>query len=159
MSVNSLVNQVFSNYVDFYSSMPDAGIMPFSKSAIQKMAAEIPEKDLIRVARNVAESDVADIVLAMRGDYTLESFRWMFKIWCTLSGFAYREKEEEGNVVCIVQHNMGKPFSLFLEQTLATILGKKAKGKFELQLASNFVIATIHQQDSERENPRASTAG
>jgi hypothetical protein len=128
--------------------MPDTGIIPFPRVAIQKIMDVPSEQDITRVAREVAESNIGDIALIMKGDHDLESYKDVFRSWRAISNFVYREKEEEGKSICIVQHNMGKKFSLFLEQLLAAILTKMTKGRFEFQTTNDFVVTEIHNVNS-----------
>lgn len=142
--LNTLVNQVFQNHVNHYSPMLDKDFIPLPAIAVQKMMDQISKQDLTRIAHEAAESIVADRILIMRENHKQESFNNLLKTWCTVAGLAYLEKEERGKSVCIVQHNMGDKFSLFLEQIFYIILSRSVQNKFTIERPNDSVIIVTY---------------
>lgn len=114
LSMNVLLNHIVEDYFEFASIAKKAGMMPFSKKLIQVVMNQLEEKEIIRLAKRAATTDVPDLVYMKRNKFTIETFLDTMLAWVRYSGFNYRDTYDDDVRTISLQHNMGSKWSTFL---------------------------------------------
>jgi hypothetical protein len=128
-SLNTLANQIFRQHIDWHSKASKAGYVPLQKPVIIKLLDRLSEEDVIRVAEEVSKDMFKDVMLLMRDENDLVSTLNVIETWVRVSGFPYKlEVDEEKEVYSyVIQHDMGKKFSLLLATRARVILERLGK--------------------------------
>ncbi|MGQ0606385.1 MAG: hypothetical protein ACT4OD_05485 [Candidatus Nitrosotenuis sp.] len=121
-SLNVLVNQVLSNYVEWEMDAAKAGWILTQRQVLSKLIDTIDEKTVLAVAEKVAESGGKDSILYMSGKYDLDGLLSNIRISAQRSGFSIKEYANERNLEMIVQHDLGWKWSLFFKHYYQKIL-------------------------------------
>ena len=134
-SLNTLSNQIFRQHIDWHSKAAKAGYVPLQKPVIIKLLDRISEEDVIQVAEEANRDIFKDVMLLMRDKNDLISSLNLFETWVRASGFPYKIEVDEDKEVYsyVIQHDMGKKFSLFLAIRVRVILE-------QLEKEGNFVV-------------------
>jgi hypothetical protein len=135
-SLNTLANQIFRQHIDWHSKASKAGYVPLQKPVIIKLLDRLSEEDVIRVAEEEVSKDMfKDVMLLLRDENDLVSTLNVIETWVRVSGFAYKLEVDEDKEVYsyVIQHDMGKKFSLLLAARARVILER-------LEKQGNFVV-------------------
>jgi hypothetical protein len=92
-----------------------AGWVPTHRSVLTKLMGTIDEKNISKIAEEIAESSGKDVILYMYGKYTLESLLTNIRISAQRSGFSIKEYEENRNLEIVIQHDLGWKWSMFFK--------------------------------------------
>lgn len=142
ISVNTLANQIFKNYVEWDSTAVNAGWVVFPKPAIKELIDKMPLKDLELIAKNEAEYH-KDMQLLMLGEQSIMGLLIMLKQHCNKSGFSFTETIKENNIIhFIIQHDLGDKFSFF-NKILYTKMVNDLGYKLDMETTKNTVALHI----------------
>ena len=134
-SLNTLANQIFRQHIDWHSRASKAGYVPLQKPVIIKLLDRLSEEDVIRAAEEVSKDMFKDVMLLLRDENDLVSTLNLIETWVRVSGFPYKLEVDDDKEVYsyVIQHDMGKKFSLLLATRARVILER-------LEKQGNFVV-------------------
>lgn len=134
-----LINQILKDHLDWNTNAAQARFIPVPKPTMSGIIDKLTEEEISEVAINVAKNTV-DIGLLLRGEYTLTSFLNILETWSRISCFAY--KHEANNEVhnFLIQHDMERNYSLFVEEVFRYRLEEMFKIKLEFTITDNTII-------------------
>lgn len=134
-SLNTLANQIFRQHIDWHSKASKAGYVPLQKPVIIKLLDRLSEEDVIRVAEEVSKDMFKDVMLMLRDENDLVSTLNLIETWVRVSGFPYKLEVDDDKEVYsyVIQHDLGKKFSLLLATRARVILER-------LEKQGNFVV-------------------
>ncbi len=121
-SLNVLVNQILSGYVEWEMDSARAGWIPMQRSILTKMIEVLDEKDVYDIAEKAAVASGKDSILYMYGKYNLESLLSNIRISAQRSGFSLKEYNETGGLELVIQHDLGWKWSLFFKMYYQKIM-------------------------------------
>lgn len=114
ISLNTLANQVFKNFVDWDATATKAGWLVFHKTALKEIINNVNEDTLKKLAVQTADY-VKDVTLVMSERHDLESYLSMLRHRAKKSGFVLIESHRGPGRRLILQHDMGKNWSSFFK--------------------------------------------
>lgn len=117
ISLNTLVNQLFLSYANFDRYYERMGFVKMSKVTFTKILQITPEKELVELAREVAQNSSRVIILARYGTLLLTS---VLNYLDNLADYAYYVERSEvhspgGKRVITLMHSYGEKGSIFVE--------------------------------------------
>lgn len=121
VTLNTLVNQLIADYFEWSMTAVDAGWLVMPKVTAGK-AFELLSQDQILSLADATFQEMRDITIFMKGKDSKQSFLSLMRIGVEKSGFALRELEKEGKTIFIIQHDMGRNFSLLYKSVVGTIM-------------------------------------
>lgn len=153
VTVNTLVNQLIADYFDWGKTAIEAGWMVMPKTTVSK-ALEMLGQDEIRSLADAAYQETKDMFIFMKGKDDEQSFLSILRIISEKSGFHLRELERDGKTTFIIQHDLGRNYSLFSKSLYETIMHNYGvQVKFEttnhsliMSLMSSFIFSLFTLQ-------------
>jgi hypothetical protein len=135
VSLNILVNQILTRYVEWDSYEPKVGMIPVAKPVLIQLFENISEEKIVEIATNVGRSAVKDIALFMKHQINIESFLQWFETRMKTSSVEISHQRLNNNNSkihsYIIKHDLGKNWSVFhktiFESILQDVLGKPLK--------------------------------
>jgi len=143
VSLNTLVNEIFANYLHWDMTATKAGWVVVLSEVLKSFLDEIDDKVLYKIAIRTADS-TRDVRLMMTGDDTLDGFLSILRNRLRKSGISYTESSDNKMLKFIIHHNMGKKWSYFYKiqhERMLQNLGQSA----ELEFTDNSLIIHIRQ--------------
>lgn len=143
ISLNTLVSQIIDSYVNFGASVSKAGMIPISKSVFIELLEGYSEEQIKAIAKRTQEKIRIDRALQLRGRYNFEVLVDIFESWLKATGFSYRHNRDAENAsrhTFIVQHNMGRKYSLFLLEALKVNSEPVLTRKVEYTITDNSLV-------------------
>ena len=114
VSLNSYVNQIFTDHVDWHANASKAGMVCFPKTLLVKIMDKLPEEEIILIAENMAHNEMKEIILMMRKRPDPSAFLDLIESWMKASDFHFRHSVDDSTHEFIIQHEMSKNWSLFM---------------------------------------------
>lgn len=112
VTLNTLVSQIIADYFDWSLTAIDAGWMVMPKMTV-KMAFEMLSQDEIRTLADATYQGKKEMFIFMKGKDDEQSFLSILRMRAEKSGFHLRELEKEDKTTLIIQHDMGRNYSLY----------------------------------------------
>jgi hypothetical protein len=143
ISLNTLASQIVDSYVNFGESVSKAGMIPISKSVLIELLEGYSEDQIKAIAERTQKKIRIDRALLLRGRYDFEVLVDIFESWLKATGFSYRHNRDAENAsrhTFIVQHNMGRKYSLFLLEALKVNAEPVLTRKVEYTITDNSLV-------------------
>jgi len=116
VSINSLTNQIISSYIKLYSPAQRAGITFIPKSVLIPIIDSLAEYQIANIAEVFRKNGYEETLLMMSKDYSLSVILDLFDSWLNVSNMQFDRVSGENSLTYIINHGMGKKWSLFLEK-------------------------------------------
>ena len=116
VSINSLANQIISSYIKWYSPAQRAGITFVPKSVLIPIIDSLAEYQIANVAEEFRKNGYEETLLMMSNEYSLSVILDLFDSWLSVSNLQFNRETSENSLKYIINHGMGKKWSLFLEK-------------------------------------------
>jgi hypothetical protein len=118
ISLNTLVNQILREYIEWYANAPKVGYLVVRKSLISAMLEKFNEDQIRKLAKLTAKQS-REINLLFTSEYTLESALKVIEYKMRLSGYVYRKDVNDNQFLYTIEHGMGPKWSLYLAELFA----------------------------------------
>ena len=116
VSLNTLTNQIIKSYIKWYSPAQRAGIMFVPKCLLIPIIDNLAEYQIERLAEQFRKSGYEETLLMMSKEYSLPVILDLFDSWLNVSNMQFDRKSSEGSLTYIINHGVGRKWSLFLEK-------------------------------------------
>ena len=119
ITVNALVSQAIKYHVGWHATASKIGFISVRRSLITKLMEKCTDEDILSISRHMGKMSNKDVLMLLGGEYNIKSALDVFETWLKVSGFPYRhEVKNHTTHMYIIQHDMGKKWSLYLSQIL-----------------------------------------
>ena len=138
VNLNTLVNQIIKDHLDWHANAALAGFFYVPRPTFRRLVDHLTEEEISELAIIIAKKDL-DIGLLLTGEFTLSSFLNILENYSRISTFAY--KHEVANEVhnFIIQHDMGRNYSFFVKEIFQYIFQDVFKIKLDFTITDNTV--------------------
>ncbi len=116
VSINTLANQIIRSYIKWYSPAQRAGIMFVPKSLLMPIIDNFAEYQMENLAEQFRKSGYEEALLMMSKENSLPEILDLFDSWLNVSNLQFDRKSREGSLTYIINHGLGRKWSLFLEK-------------------------------------------
>jgi len=139
ITVNSLVNKIMQDYVEWGAQIPSINLIPISATLIGAFLKSHNEEQIRNVAKEHAEIHMVENLLVVKNEETLEAFLDGVQNWCKSAGFplSFRDKNDRTNYT--IMHRQGTKFSILIEETIKTSIEILTKEKANVKHTTNVV--------------------
>ena len=116
VSINTLANQIIKSYIKWYSPAQRAGFMYVPKSLFIPIIDNFAEYQMETLAENFRKSGYEETLLMMSKEYSIPAILDHFDSWLNVSNLQFDREYREGSLTYIINHGLGRKWSLFLEK-------------------------------------------
>lgn len=145
ISVNTLVNQIINEHLDWHLYAAQAKLYYVPKPFISRVLGGFTEQQLSDLAEASANKDFVDIGLLLRGEFTISSFLSILENWSRISDIPYRTEENEIAQKIIIEHNMGPKYSYLFKEIYRRLLENAFDTKTQFDITDNTIVLTIYK--------------
>ncbi|MGA7368208.1 MAG: hypothetical protein WBX01_03700 [Nitrososphaeraceae archaeon] len=146
ISVNTLVNQIINEHLDWHLYAAQAKLYYVPKPFISRVLEKFTEQQLAELADTSAKKDFVDIGLLLRGEFTISSFLSILENWSRISDIPYRTEENETNQKIIIEHNMGSKYSYLFKEIYRRLLENAFETKTQFDTTDNTIVLTFDKE-------------
>lgn len=116
VSINTLANQIIKSYIKWYSPAQRAGIMFIPKSLLIPIVDNLAEYQMETIAEEFRKSGYEETLLMMSKEYSIPVILDVFDSWLNVSNLQFDRESSDGSLTYIINHGLGRKWSLFLEK-------------------------------------------
>ncbi|MDW0280495.1 MAG: hypothetical protein QN715_09665 [Nitrososphaeraceae archaeon] len=116
VSINTLTNLIIKSYIKWYSPAQRAEIMSVPKSVLIAIIDNLADYQMESVADKFRKSGYEETLLMMSNEYSLPVVLDLFDSWLNVSNMQFNRESSEDSLTYIINHGVGKKWSLFLEK-------------------------------------------
>jgi hypothetical protein len=145
ISVNTLVSHIIRRHIDWHSNAAKAGFVTVRKGLLSNLINRLPEKEISSIAEYIAKNETKDFVLLLRNEYNIESALDVIETWIKISGYPYRHEVNNTQHSYVIQHDMGKNWSLYLVELFRFLFEEFGLKRVDFDLNHNslaFIVDT-----------------
>jgi hypothetical protein len=105
----------------------------------------LPEKEISSIAEYIAKHETKDFVLLLRNEYNIESALDVIETWIKISGHPYRHETNYARHSYVIQHDMGRNWSLYMAEQYRFLFEEFGLKKVEFDINDNtldFIVDT-----------------
>jgi len=143
VSQNVLVRQILEKYIQWDRFADKIGMVPVPKGILTSLGNDMDGKDIDEVIKAIHPM-IKDTVLFLKGGYDLKRCIETLEDYMRASGFKSDHRIEGELHHFLIQHDLGRMWSVFTEQLLTEIFRSFLPDKkIKFQTTDSTVIATI----------------
>jgi hypothetical protein len=145
ISVNALVSHIIRRHIDWHSNAAKAGFVTVGKGLLSNLINRLPEKEICSIAEYIVKNETKDFVLLLRNEYNIESALDVIETWIKISGYPYRHEANYTRHSYVIQHDIGKNWSIYMAELYRFLFEEFGLKKVEFDLNHNsldFIVDT-----------------
>jgi hypothetical protein len=143
VSMNSVAQNIISDYYDWSAYAPKAGMIPIHKTVLGMMVDKLPEKDIIEIADFFGKVKVKNMILILRNDYNARAFLDVFESWLKSSSVSFMKHINHDAEVYTVTHELGIKWSTYLSHMLQVIFNDIGLNDVTIEKTDDIVMFKI----------------
>ena len=116
VSINTLANQIIKSYIKWYSPAQRAGIIFIPKYLLIPIVDNLAEYQMETIAEQFRKSGYEETLLMMSKEYSIPVILDVFDSWLNVSNLQFDRESKNGSLTYIINHGLGRKWSLFLEK-------------------------------------------
>jgi hypothetical protein len=144
-SVNALVSHLIRRHIDWHSNAAKAGFVTVRRGLLIDLINRLPDKEISSIAEYIAKKETKDFVLLLRNEYNIESALDVIETWIKISGHPYRHEVNYTRHSYVIQHDMGRNWSLYMAEQYRFLFEEFELKRVEFDINDNtldFVVDT-----------------
>ena len=139
ITVNSLINKIMKDYVEWGAQIPSINLIPISASLIGLFLKSHNEEEIRKVAKEHAEIHMVENLLMIKNEESIEAFLSGVQNWCKSAGFPLSIRDKNDSINYTLMHKQGTKFSILVEETIKTSIEILTKEKARVKHTTNVV--------------------
>jgi len=140
VSLNTPVNQILKQHLDWHTYAAQARLYHVPKPSMSRIVDKLTEEELSELATTIAKKDFVDIGLLLRGEFTLSSFLNILENWSRVSSFPYKHEVNNQLHNFIIEHDMGRKYSFLIKEIYRHILEEMFETKSDFTITDNTIV-------------------
>ncbi|MEO9320159.1 MAG: hypothetical protein ABI361_05755 [Nitrososphaera sp.] len=146
ISLNTLANQIFREYIEWYANAPKAGYVTVRRSLLEEILKNSTEQQILEYARITAKES-RDINLILTNEYTLASALKVIEHKIKISGYKYRRELKGNTQSYVIQHDLGRKWSMYLAALFKMEFEELGRGGTEFEILDNTIVFRVRMDD------------
>ena len=141
--VSTVINNILRKYATWDMFVSDVGFMYMQKPLLRAFFEKIPDKDITQVSKTIGYARTRDAILFIGGKVNIKTIVNVVKLWLTSSKVPIRVIEKEESIEFIVQHNLGKKWSIYFVTLLKELFSEIKISTIEEDIEDHTVEITF----------------
>jgi hypothetical protein len=143
LSLNTLATQIFKTHTEYGSMAAKAGMVSFHKSLLIRIMDRLSEDEIVKLSEYIARNEMKDTILLMKKRYTASAFVDFIESWARVSGFEYRHDIDGGTHSFVIQHDMGRRWSMYIANVFKHVFSDVGAKWADFQSTDNAVTFNV----------------
>lgn len=156
VSLNTLANQIFRQFVHWYSNAPHGGMIPIFKPLMQFLLSHVDDKEMVDIGKKIAKENIKDLIFLLTNEFSPESSVGLVETWIKASGFTYKYEKDGTIHKFFIAHDIGKKYSLYLSALFGTSFSEFDIKMPIFDITDNGISITIDIDKPLNEKPQLS---
>ena len=121
-TLNTLVSQILSKHTQWDRFAEDIGFVFLAKPFLRLLLDHVDDKALTTIAVSTCRGAIRDAMLFIKGEINITTFIQALDLWFGASHMPFRHIVNDGSDRYIVQHELGRKWSLYIATVVNSIL-------------------------------------
>lgn len=121
LTLNANIAQILTKYIEWEQFVNDSGFVYTNKIFLKQLFKKINEKEILEIAEKYCVDTLKTSMLYIHGDLNKNTFLKTLDSWLRTSHIPFRHLEKNNQEICVIQHGLGKKWSLYLSTVIETI--------------------------------------
>ena len=148
VSLNTKVDQIIKDHLDWHAYASDAKMVYMPKPWISGIVNQLTEQQISEIARDVSK-EFKDTCLMLRGEFTILSFLDVVVTWLRINETPNRQVQNLDDFQLLLKHDMGYNFSLLMNDVFRYVIEDCFHIKIESIITENMLaIRVLESQNS-----------
>ena len=143
VSMNTIAQNIFSDYFDWGGNAPKAGMIPIHKTILSMIFDKLSEREAIEVAEFFAKVKVKDMLLVLKNSYNLEAFLETFEAWLKSSSLSYTKNVNHDSQIYVITHEMGNKWSAYMFHMLKTVFQNMGLNSISFEKSNDIISFSV----------------
>jgi len=146
ITLNANVAKILQKHVEWHMYMPDTNFVYASKEFIKNILDNVNEKTVEKIALDICLDQFRDSIEFMQGDVNKTTLLKTLDNYLSSSNLPFRKIIVDDKQRYIINHNMGKKWSLYFEiifSALCDEVGYKIQGKKSDSQTISFTLEEV----------------
>lgn len=149
VSLNTKIDQIIKDHLDWHAYAPDAKMVYMPKPWISRIVNQLTEQQISEIARDVSK-EFKDTCLMLRGEFTILSFLDVVVTWLRINETPNRQVQNLDDFQLLLKHDMGYNFSLLMNEVFRYVIEDFFHIKIESIITENMLaIRVLGSQNSQ----------
>ncbi len=146
ITVNTLANQIFGDYVEWQRYMERFGTIVLSREAFKIVLDSLDEKNLLNLAIDIGEKTPKEFILFKWKGIATDNVIKFVKMYFDHCGYGTHDQTKtEGKVIFSIRHDLGKKGSLFLKTFLETLIKSTLGKNCDSTMTANSIVLSFQE--------------
>ena len=145
ITLNTLVNQIIKEHLDWHSLAAYAKLYYLPKSFLIRIINQLKEEQLCELACDTAKNDLVDISLFLKGGFSIASVFSITETWLRISKMPYRYEIKGNKCKIIIEHDMGYKYSYLIKEISRNLLEVAFETRTSCDITDNTVVIELEQ--------------
>jgi hypothetical protein len=142
ITLNNFASQIFRQFMSWHFSAAKAGWIPVQREMLRRMIDKATDEEVNELAVYMAKSHMPDLILLLRREYDFASFLDVMEACLKVSQFPYNHNDSEGRHVFVIQHELGRKWSLYMAQLFRSVCEELAS-RPDIMVTDNTVTIRV----------------
>ena len=149
VSLNVLANNILHNYVKWEKDAKQAGFIPVTKDLLTALLQRIDDKEIIEIVNQTKNIIKAQIIFMEKRYDLWAALEWL-ETRCKASGFSEKKFYQNDRLTCIIQHDLGWKWSLYVKTLIEAVLEDLVKERIDFDVSTSMVIFRVPIDSAEQ---------
>jgi hypothetical protein len=144
VSLNSLVNQILKQHVEWHSKAADAGVGTIFKPMLRHLMSQLDDDNIKVLAKKIAKQEGKDFMMLLSHEYNVHTALKLIEIWLKVIKYPYSYEVSGDEHKFFIHHDLGKKYSIYLSSLYENVLNEfNVHSTFKIdQNSISFVVDT-----------------
>ena len=144
ISLNTLANQIFGNYVEFEIYAKKFGTLRMSTDTFRRMIKNMDDGELIEIATRCGSQEIKEFILFKWKEVNSKTVIAFINMYFDLCGYGRCSLDEtEGKVAFSVHHDLQDKGSLFLKHLFQSLIRTTLNKDCEITTTSDTITVSF----------------
>lgn len=143
ISSDMLIDQMLVQYLSHRTSSTIYDYIPIRKILLIRLLKKFTEQEVTSMAKSLATISTKKIIIRLRQEFNVMSSVDVVEALIRLSSHKYRHEVNYGIHQFVIQHNLGKKWSLYLYEIYSSVLRQFRFKKVNIVADNNKLTFTI----------------
>ena len=103
----------------------------------------LPEDEIAKLSEYIAKNEMKDTILLIKKRYDAAAFVDFIEAWSRVSGFEYRHDVSDNTHSFVIQHDMGKRWSVYIANLIRHVFSDIGAKWVDFQSTDNTVTFNV----------------
>jgi hypothetical protein len=143
ISRNMIVDQMLVQYLGNRTTSTLSDYIPVRKVLLIRLLEKFTEKEVSEIAKSIARISTRRIINILRQDHHIMSSIDVVEALLRISSHKYKHDVNYGIHSFIIEHRLGKKWSLYLYEIYSSVLRQFKFKKIDIAASSNQITFTV----------------